>query len=396
MKNSKLVLLLLGCLFSCQTKKPAAGLNETINIDLTEAVAKQLPAEEWIEEVQFIPLETNLDCYLSSASRYNLNSEFIVFYADQKIHLFNRQGKHLKSFKHWGKGPGEYSSLYSVDLIPDRHEIMGVDPSQRKILCYDFDGNLTNEIKTATMPIRAVPLDSGLFAYYLSRLKGSGQMGSDFHLVEIINREGDIISKHLPYPLQLDHEGATSISNSGENGIFFINPCFSYNIYQIGPGNQFSRKYSFSFGDSNIDTTLLSNEKYLSGSELRAAFLNKKEYLDYLTVTTNTISFWAPVNRTKIQFGTRQINRKTGHIRFIEVDSSNSSINYSGIPFEFPLKSSGEYFVLTMDAIDLMEIIRKLTMEQKQLLEKCKGFDRLTGLKEDDNPVLILYKVKDF
>lgn len=99
MKNSKLVLLLLGCLFSCQTKKPAAGLNETINIDLTEAVAKQLPAEEWIEEVQFIPLETNLDCYLSSASRYNLNSEFIVFYADQKIHLFNRQGKHLKSFQ---------------------------------------------------------------------------------------------------------------------------------------------------------------------------------------------------------------------------------------------------------------------------------------------------------
>jgi len=320
----------------------------------------------------------------------------MVIYADQTIHLFNRQGKHLKSFKHWGKGPGEYTSLSSVELIPDRLEIMGVDPNQRKILCYDFDGNLINEIKTTSMPFKAVPLDGGLFAIYLSRLIGSGQAGSDLHLVEIINREGRIISKFLPYPFQLDHEGGTAISNSGENGVDFINPSFSYNIYQIGPGNRFLKKYSFSFGDNNIDTTFLSNEKHLSGVELNAAFTDKKENLDYLTVTSNTISFWAPVNRQKMQFGSRQINRKTGHVRFIEVDSSNNSINYSGIPLEFPLKSTGDYFIVTVDAITLLEITRKLTTEQKQFLAKCKGFDRMAALKEDDNPVLILYKVKDF
>ena len=365
-----LALIFIG-LFSCQSKKPSAGLDGTINIDLAEAVPKQVPAEEWIEEVQFIPLETNSDCYLPSFSRYNLNNNYMVIYADQTIHLFNRQGKHLKSFKHWGKGPGEYTSLSSVELIPDRLEIMGVDPNQRKILCYDFDGNLINEIKTTSMPFKAVPLDGGLFAIYLSRLIGSGQAGSDLHLVEIINREGRIISKFLPYPFQLDHEGGTAISNSGENGVDFINPSFSYNIYQIGPGNRFLKKYSFSFGDN-------------------------KENLDYLTVTSNTISFWAPVNRQKMQFGSRQINRKTGHVRFIEVDSSNNSINYSGIPLEFPLKSTGDYFIVTVDAITLLEITRKLTTEQKQFLAKCKGFDRMAALKEDDNPVLILYKVKDF
>jgi hypothetical protein len=396
MKSASLVLLLFGCLISCQTKKPTAGLNATIFIDLGEAVALQLPPEEWIEEVLFIPLETNSVCYLPSLTRYNLNKDFIVVYADQSIHLFERDGKHLNSFSHWGKGPGEYSNLYSVDLIPDRKEIMGVDQSRRKILCYDFDGNLTNEIRTATMPVRAVSLDGGLFAYYLSRLKGTGQLGPDFHLVEIINGEGVTISKHLPYQFQLDREGATFISNSGENGIYFINPCFSYNIYQIGPENQFFRKYSFSFGDYNIDTTLLSNEKHESGADLQAAFCNKKKNLDFLVVTTNTISFWAPVNRTKMQFGTRQINRKTGHVRFVEVDSSNNSINYSGIPFEFPKKSSGDYFVLSMDAINLLEIVRKLTTEQKKFLAKCEGFERLAALKEDDNPVLILYKVRDF
>lgn len=390
-----ITLISLGFL-SCQTKKTTAGLDGTINIDLTEAVDKQIPAEEWIEEVQFIPLETNSNCYLSSFSKYNLNNDYLIIYTDQTIHLFNRQGKHLKSFKHWGKGPGEYGSLYSVDLIPDRPEIMGVDINQRKILCYDFDGNLTDEIKTASMPIRAAPLVGGLFAIYLGRLNGTGQVSPDFHLVEIMNREGQIISKRLPYKFQLDNEGGTTISNSGENGVYFINPSFSYNIYQIGPGDQFFKKYSFSFGDNNIDTTLLSQEKQLSRAELNAAFSDKKENLDYLAVTSNTISFWAPVNRSKMQFGTRQINRKTGNVRFIEVDSSNNSINYSGIPLELPLKSSGDYFVVTMDAIDLLEINKKLTPEQKQFLAKCKGFDRLAALKEDDNPVLILYKVKDF
>ena len=396
MSNSNLVLFLFACLISCQTKKPPGGIEQTINIDLTESVVKQNPVEEWIEDLQFIPLETNSNCYISSFSKFNLNKDFIVIYADATIHLFARNGKHLKSFNHRGKGPGEYGRLSNVDLIPDRNEIMGVDTEQRKILCYDFEGKLTHEIRTVTMPFYAVPLEGGLFAYYLSRLAGSGQVGPDFHLVEIINLDGKILSKRLPYQFQLANDGGFTVSKSGENGIYFINPSFSYSIYQIGPGDQFFKKYDFSFGTYNIDTALLNNEKVQSGAKLSVAFNDKKKNLEYLAVTTNTISFWGPVISNKMQFGIRQINRKTGNVRFIEVDSSNNSINYSGIPLEFPRKSSGDCFITTMSAIDLLEVVQRISFEQKQNLTKCKGFDRLSALKEDDNPVLILFRVKDF
>ena len=396
MRNSLLILFLFACQISCQTKKSKEGIDQTFYIDLSEPVIKKNPIEECIEDLQFVPLETNSNCYISTFSKYNLNKDFIVIYADATIHLFARNGRHIKSFNHRGKGPGEYGRLSNIDLIPERNEIMGVDTDQRKILCYDLDGKLTREIKTVAMPFYAVPLEGGLFAYYLSRLANSGQVGPDFHLVEIINLDGKILSKRLPYQFQLANDGGFTVSKSGENGIYFINPSFSYSIYQIGPGDQFFKKYDFSFGTYNIDTALLNNEKVQSGAKLSLAFNDKKKNLEYLAVTTNTISFWGPVIRNKIQFGTRQINRHTGNIRFIEVDSSNNSINYSGIPLEFPRKSTGDYFIITISAIDLLEAIRKLSSEQKKQLAKCKGFDRLPALKEDDNPVLVLYKVKNF
>ena len=43
-----------------------------------------------------------------------------------------------------------------------------------------------------------------------------------------------------------------------------------------------------------------------------------------------------------------------------------------------------------------MDNLNNLSAEQKKLLSIYPGFDQLAKLKEDDNWVLILYKVKDF
>ena len=396
MKTLLLIGLLLPFLISCQSKKPAATLDQTISIDLHESVEPQGPAEEWIEDLQFIPLETNPECYISSRLRYNLNQDHIVVSSNETVHLFTRDGRHLKSFKRQGKGPGEYGMIYGVDLLPDRDEIMVAAPNQRKILCFDFSGNSTAEIRTPFMAANVAPLKGGLFACYLGRMVRMGETSPELYQAVFFNREGQIVSKYLPFKYPMRSVTAVDFTYSGEDGIYFINPAYGYDIYQAGPGDQFFVKYRFSYGDHSMDTSLLSNEKIMTSAEPDRSFGRKFTDLDHLAITSNTISLWGPVIQGKTRMGMRYINRTTGHVRFMELDSLFNFGHYAGVPIEFGSQSSGEYFTFTKDAIDLMEILKKLTPEQKQALSKIKGFDRLAQLKADDNPVLILYKVRDF
>jgi hypothetical protein len=283
-----------------------------------------------------------------------------------------------------------------VDLLPDQEEIMVAAPNQRKILCYDFTGKSTGEIRTPFMPSDVAPVKGGLFACFLGRMVRFGEKGPELFQSVFINRDGQIVSKYLPFRYPMQSVTAVDFTGPVEKGIYFINPAYGYDIYQAGPGDQFFVKYRFSYGDYSMDTSLLNNEKVMTSAQPDESFGDKFKDLDHLAVTTNTISLWGPVIQSKARMGTRHINRTSGHIRFMELDSLFNYGHYAGIPIEFTSKSSGEYFTFTKDAVDLMEILKKLTPDQKRILSKFKGYDGLAKLKEDDNPVLILYKVKDF
>jgi hypothetical protein len=396
MKSLPFLVLALSFLVSCKAPKPTPTLDQTITIDLTKSVESQGPAEGWIENIQFIPLETKPDGYISSRLRYNLNQDHIVVTSNETVHLFNRNGNHLKSFKRVGKGPGEYGMVYLIDLVPDRDEIMVAAPNQRKILCYDFNGNSTCEIITPFMAADVAPIAGGLFACHLGRMVRPGENGPELYQTVFINREGKVVSKYLPFKYPMRSVTSVDFSYSGEKGIYFINPAYGYDIYQAGPGNQFSVKYRFSYGNYSLDTSLLSNEKVMTSTVPDRSFGDKFTDLDHLAITSNTISLWGPLIQAKPRMGSRMINRSSGHVRFMELDSLFNYGHYAGFPIEFTEKSSGEFFTFTKDAVDLIEIYKKLTPDQRKTLSKFKGFDRLSKLKEDDNPVLVLFKVKDF
>lgn len=397
MKSNHLLLISIILLAACQQKTQTNNLDGTITIDLTETVKSQGPAEEWIEDIQFIPLETKPESFLSSRIRYNLNRDFIVVASDETIHVFQNDGKHLNSFKYHGKGPGEYSMIYDVNFLPDMKEIVVTDPNQNKILCYDFEGNLSCEIKTPFMPTRVAPLANGLFACYRGRLNNPTINNQDLYQIFYLNREGQIISKQLQFSyLMPSTSGGGKFTQSGVEGVYFINPEYGYNIYEVGPGNQLLIKYKFSFGDHNIDTTLLNSERIMKSKQPKQHFGTSMTHLNQLTITSNTISFWGPIIKSEISYGTRQINRKSGHVRFMELDSLSSFGQYSGIPIYFESKSFGGHFIFSIEAIEMREILNKLTPEQTKKLSKSKGFNKLATLNEEDNPVLILYKVKDF
>ena len=43
-----------------------------------------------------------------------------------------------------------------------------------------------------------------------------------------------------------------------------------------------------------------------------------------------------------------------------------------------------------------MENLQELTEDQLTELSKCDGFNKLSEVDEEDNPVVVMYKLKDF
>lgn len=95
--------------------------------------------EDWVKEG------------LEDIETFDIDEEeniFIIQWNCQGNYLFkfDRDGNFLKSFLHFGQGPGEIEWGGSVIINP-QGEVMAKDPSKRKFLVYDREGNFLRETK---------------------------------------------------------------------------------------------------------------------------------------------------------------------------------------------------------------------------------------------------------
>lgn len=78
-----------------------------------------------ISEIEFVPLETDEDCLLGDIKKVietdsafyvlaNVDSSF-----GQELHVFDKSGRHIKQISHKGEAPGEYARLGSFTLTGD-------------------------------------------------------------------------------------------------------------------------------------------------------------------------------------------------------------------------------------------------------------------------------------
>ena len=117
--------------------------------------------------------------------------------------------------------------------------------------------------------------------------------------------------------------------------------------------------------------------------------------LEGFAETTNTLMVRCNSEKhQKIAF--RFINLKSGNHKTVVMEDRPKIGIFHGWPVYPFMTAFGDYFFGTQNAMDVMENLSKLSAEQKKVLSGYPGFDRLEKLKEDDNWVLVLYKVKDF
>ncbi len=120
------LICLLSVAFACQTTKDVE--NEVIILDTREAVKieKELKLSDIAQSIEYVKLETNPDCLISSGTSLIVGKKYILFLNRQpaKLFLFERSGRFLREIGKLGKGPGEYERPSDIDLNSTEDKVL--------------------------------------------------------------------------------------------------------------------------------------------------------------------------------------------------------------------------------------------------------------------------------
>ena len=143
-----LALLNLLFIISCNVndKQSDKGL---ITIDLRESPSFKKILLQDIAEIEYIPLRNDSD-FLSSVRFMSVTENYIWTRGGdngREILRFDRIGKEICKFSHYGQGPEEYLYINSQTINEQEQEIHVYDRQSNKVLVYNFAGNFLHSFK---------------------------------------------------------------------------------------------------------------------------------------------------------------------------------------------------------------------------------------------------------
>lgn len=143
-------LLFVFCMFFClgcnnHQKETEDSALKNIHIDLTKTENKK-PLEEYVDEVEFIRLETTDSSLIRMITGIKV-ADRKIYISDQSqgcIFVFDENGKYLFKLEHLGRGPDEYSHLLGF-YVDKQHIIVS---GMLELVLYDKDnGSFAKKIR---------------------------------------------------------------------------------------------------------------------------------------------------------------------------------------------------------------------------------------------------------
>jgi len=385
--------ILIFLLAACQPGEHSNLTEETIHINPDEFVNPANSGEDWIETIKFIPLETPPGEYIPDDANLKFREGYILCGNYDMLLIFKEDGSFVNSIRTQGKGPEEYAWIFDYDMLPGTDEI--VINGDRSMVFYHIDGRFIEKQQIPLRPMGIAALGDDYFAFAPERFRqGRDDSVGKYQLI-ITNRQGEIIERHFefPYYLLVDSWFDFIRSPDGNGNIFVLS--YDLNIYEIGPGPKLKTKYTIDFGGLNPDTSFLQDERVENTQKVYT--FNEGKFIKPwgLAETTNTLLLRCGSEKhQKVAF--RLVNKNSGNHRTVIMHDPPKLGYFNGWPIYPYRSSSGDYIYHTLSAIDVMENLQELTEDQLTELSKCDGFNKLSEVDEEDNPVVVMYKLKDF
>ena len=377
LRRSILLLTLLVGLIACKNdSSPGVQL-----IDLTGDLNNQsdLLLSDIASNIEYVQLEASKYCYLQYMRQWSISDNYILVYEhmQQKIFLFNRDGKFLCQISKSGKGPGEFFAPDQVMISKDESTIYVLN--WKKLLKFSIEGVHLGTINFEAGPRAMIEYGNN----FLMAFKFPDNIDFGGYSFGMFNREGELLEKYVP-----TKTGLVNTSNDLRMyGPYIYQDTISY----------FTLRYDTVFG---LSPEFEPYPRMIFKTSSRQIPPSERKPTD---VPSN--GFWMGPHRETPQhvyiFGgiDREmhrliIDRKTKEVMHIENDIPNDIDG--GYPF-WPDKVIGnkEYKLIHSNKFTYYRDQGYYYGGEVKYPERKKIFDEMVdSIDENDNPILVIVTLK--
>lgn len=383
-------ILIVFILISCSSK------NETdvLSIDPNNFVWKEIKLSDFAEDIEYIPLSNEKPISSLFVESIDLiNNSFIVAARPAQIGVYNRQGQLMYNIGREGRGPGEYHLCFRYATNDEKKLVYVLDTYN--VITYNYNGEFLYNIDISDYGERFDHIQCDDNFIYLFR---SDCTRGKYNWV-IINEQGEKVYTKENFTPPFDPGLAYYTVNTYKFSDHF---CYWNNIndtiFDVSP-LQYSKRYTFARNKARLTPE---NFKSLRKKDVSDLYLPLYigESNKYLFLSFNCGwggHGYALINKSeKRSYAFDQSMIKTNRLGFGFINDFDSGLNFAASKI---LAINQEYFMVAVaDAYRLKEHVQNSEFQSStpKFPEKKKELEQLANsLNENDNPVLMLVKLKE-
>ena len=396
-----LFILIALCLFSCGGKNHQSNKLETISINGN--IRQALNLSSFVDTIEFIPLETNNENLIGEVDRiiyrngkYYLRTTHGM--QNGKLSVFDNAGKYLWGLNKRGQGPGEYEELDDFSLTDSGNIVI---PTYKRIITYDSIGHFLSENRMELFMTEFLNIGNNSFI-----IRHFAAYHYDNNLFSIMDNKG-IIKGRLFKQSNIEAKKSAFLVDARsittyKSMIYFIYP-YCDTIYSIDNKENIKRLYYIDYGSKKIPDGLIDKKDDVFSWEKKLFIFDDYLHASAIGVTDNYI-YIGSINKSfqalLSLYSKRNQHILTAHTLIddmflkgnkLTITARNMAHEIDGNDILWPLDP--EYLINGYK--HYMSYLSETGREEFR--KKYPGLVKIcTTLKEDDNPVILRIKVKDF
>ena len=418
MKKTIILICISFSLTGCFDKK-IEGEYPVIDVVNSAGKYQRVYCSDYFSSIELIPLETKKECLLDvfPYHRIVLNDNFIFMWGKSRLFTFDRSGSFLNQIGERGQGPGEYQYPTNYFFNPDKPAICVED--YQKIIEYDFNGNFISSFKKLMMG--NFPLSNFSYAgdgLFITTVRYDGENRYKYCLV---NQNGDTVKcfpNHIFYN-QVEKFSLTydrSLPPIRVDDRLYLQDYINDTLYVLA-NSDLQPTYVFGFGEYSLPKERLetrqSSIKYhntFSFGVASGSLVGTSKFFFYHIVVPDlfprpkTKPEYNPIlneymSGGRMVYGIYDIEQKTNILLDTDQHFQKGIINdlNGGLPF-IPRYYAGNGLVADVwSAMDMKDILTEkyfASQEIKDTKAHQELKELLKNLKDDDNPVVVIAKLK--
>lgn len=371
------LLFLFFIIFGCNKHKEINYHNESIE-KINVNIENVTEDSNLLSNFKYICLEETDKSLIGSIDKILIRDNRI-YVLDAKISksvfIFDTLGNFIFKIKKNGRGPGEYLQLNDFEL-DEANNLLLLDVRQKEILKYTEKGKYLESIKIDFWSHSFSSLNDNCFIFYRNnmRMKDERNIGYNIFLFDLAK---NTFFEGFPFRNQLDDQDIVRMSKYRllkSNDIVLFSPYYTNDIYELTESS-FILRYQFDFGNKNLNPYIIMDKQK---SDWPKVLYNSDYVVDIENYYETDLFFMCSA----------YYNNRVYNIVYSKLSKKN-------LVFDSYLKNYGtakcfgvykDYFI----GIVSPSIISSINNHGNQSNPK------IPIVKNFSNPILFLYKLKEF